>query len=163
MDFSAKKPYPEIKVEKKDDYYAKILSHVYASNESELSAILQYSYQTFLMPKSEISNIIKKIAEVEMRHLEILGKIISLLGTMPIFADRSYCNETYWNSDFIYYDTDIKTILEVNIETEKANIRNYQMLIHVIDDKYIKEMLKRILEDEYIHLETFMKLKLKYA
>ena len=33
------------------------------------------------------------------------------------------------------------------------------MALSVIDDIYVKETIKRILEDEYLHLEIFMKLK----
>ena len=159
MIFKVNKPYPKIVVEKKNDYYAKILSHVYASSESELSAILQYSYETFLILDERIRKIVQGIAEVEMHHLNILGNLIHLLGREPIFADTSYCKNIYWNSDFVYYDTDLKTMMDINIESEKNNIRSYQMLIHVIEDVYVKEILKRILEDEYLHLEIFMKIR----
>ncbi len=161
MNYCVNKPYPKIIVEKKNEYYAKILSHVYASNESELSAILQYSYETFIIEDEEIACTVEKIAEVEMHHLSILGKLIQKLGKSPIFADSSYCKNIYWNSDFIYYDTDLPTMMDVNIESEKNNIRNYQMLLRVIEDSYIQEILKRILEDEYLHLEIFMKIRSK--
>jgi len=159
MNYRVNKPYPKIQVEKKSDYYAKILSHVYASNESELSAILQYSYETFLIEDEILSETIAGIAEVEMHHLKILGELIHKLGGIPMYADKSYCKTIYWNSNYIYYDTDLKTMMDINIETEKQNIRSYQMLIHVIEDERIKEILKRILEDEYLHLEIFMKLR----
>ena len=94
-----------------------------------------------------------------MHHLAILGKIIHLLGASPIYAEVNRGEETYWNADFIYYDTDLKTILEINMEEEKHAIQNYQMVLNVIEDIYIKEMIKRILEDEYLHLEIFMRLR----
>lgn len=159
MNYCVNKPYPKVEIEKKNAYYANILSHVYASNESELSAILQYSYQTFIIKDEQIAKVIEGIAEVEMHHLNILGKLIHLLGKSPVFADSSYCKEIYWNSDFIYYDTDLPTMMDINIESEKNNIRSYQMLLHVIEDSHIKEILNRILEDEYLHLEIFMKLR----
>lgn len=163
MNCRVNKPYPKIKVEKESLEIANILSHLYASNESELTAILQYSYETFLIKDEQIRKILKDIAEVEMYHLAILGKTIALLGSSPIFAEKSFCGPTYWNGDFIYYDKDIKTILEINIESEKNNIRNYQMVLNVIDDIYIQENIKRILEDEYLHLEIFMKMRNEYC
>ncbi len=159
MNCQVNKPYPPIKVEKKSAYYAKILSHIYASSESELTAILQYSYETFLIQDEPLRKIIKEISIVEMHHLEILGTLIHLLGNDPVFVDLSECKNAYWNSDYIYYDTDFRTMMDINIESEKNNIRNYQMVLNVIEDKYIQEILKRILEDEYLHLEIFMKLR----
>ena len=153
------KPYPKIKVERKSKEIAEILSYLYASNEGELTAILQYSFETFVISDEEIAYILKQISIVEMHHLKILGKTIQLLGCTPVFCERSHNKQTYWNSDFIYYDIDLKTILEINIEEEKQAIKNYQMALSVIDDIYIKETIKRILEDEYLHLEIFMKLK----
>ena len=153
------KPYPKIKVERKSKEIAEILSYLYASNEGELTAVLQYSFETFVIPDEEIAYILKQISIVEMHHLKILGKTIELLGCTPVFCETSHNQKTYWNSDFIYYDTDLKTILEINIEEEKQAIKNYQMALSVIDDIYVKETIKRILEDEYLHLEIFMKLK----
>ena len=54
---------------------------------------------------------------------------------------------------------DLKTILDINIESEQQAIYNYQMVLSVIDDIYLKENIARILEDEYLHLEIFGKLK----
>jgi len=159
MNCHVNKPYPKIKVAKKSKEIANILSHLYASNESELTAVLQYSYETFLIENEEIGKVLKDISIVEMHHLEILGKTIHLLGSSPIYADVNYCNTTYWNSDFIYYDKDLITMMDINIEAEKKAIQNYQMVLNVIDDIYVKESIKRILEDEYLHLEIFMKIR----
>ncbi len=153
------KPYPKIRVEKKSLETAKILSHLYASNESEMTAINQYIYETLVLENKEIASIIRDIAIVEMHHLEILGKLINCLGCMPIYADCNYNETNYWNSDYVYYDTDLKTILDINIEAETKAIYNYQMVLNVIEDIYVKENIKRIIEDEYLHLEIFEKLK----
>ena len=158
MKCQVNKPYPKIRVEKKSLENAKILSHLYASNEGELTAIHQYTYETFILEDPEVILIIKEIAEVEMHHLKILGNLIKLLGGMPIFDDCNSHSIEYWNSDFVYYDTDLKTILEINIEEEKKAIYNYQMVLSIIDDIYIKENIERILADEYLHLEIFQKL-----
>ncbi len=159
MKCQVNKPYPKIRVEKKSLENAKILTHLYASNESELNAIMQYSYQTMVLDNEEIAPILKAIAVVEMHHLEILGKLIKALGCRPIYADCNYHDILYWNGDYVYYDMDLKTILDINIESEQQAIYNYQMVLSVIDDIYLKENIARILEDEYLHLEIFSKLK----
>lgn len=159
MNCRVDKPYPKVRVFKKSRETADVLTHIYASDKSELTAVLQYSYETFLMEDSSLKTILQEIARVEMHHLQILGELISLLGEMPMYVDSNFCNKSYWNADYVYYDTDIPTMLEINIESEKSNIRNYQMALTVIEDKYIEEIIKRILEDEYLHLEIFMKLR----
>lgn len=159
MNCQINKPYPKPKVEKKSPETAQVLSHIYASNVSEMTAIHQYIYQTLVVDNEEFSRILKNIAMTEMHHLELLGSTIYLLGCLPVYADCSFHNVRYWNGNDVYYDKDIKTILEINIEAEKEAIHNYQMVLTVIDDIYIKELIHRILEDEYLHLEIFTKLK----
>lgn len=66
--------------------------------------------------------------------------------------------KTYWNSNDVYYDADLKTILEIDIESEKRAIHDYQMLLTVINDCYIKELIERIILDEQIHLQIFLEL-----
>lgn len=158
MFFKVDKPYPKIRVEKKSPWLASILSHVYASNEGEMTAINQYFYEYLVIPNQEIAYTLEQISIVEMNHFELLGKTIELLGSSPIIADFSHHQTTYWNSDFIYYDRDLKTLLEIDIHDEETAIRNYQMILTVIDDKYVRELIERILEDEYLHLEIFTKL-----
>ena len=48
------KPYPKIRVTKKSLEYAKILSHLYASNVGELNAVTKYSYQVMISENEEI-------------------------------------------------------------------------------------------------------------
>jgi len=159
MNYRIDKPYPIPKVEKKSKENADILSHLYASNVSEMTAVNQYVYETFVLENKEVAHVLKEIAITEMHHLSLLGKTIYLLGCLPVFADCNCYQTKYWNGDFVYYDTDLKTILDINIEAEKKAIHNYQMVLTVIHDVYIEELIHRILEDEYLHLEIFMKLR----
>ncbi len=159
MNCLVNKPYPKIKVERKSKEIGEILSYLYASNEGELTAVLQYSYETFLIEDEELAHILKQISITEMHHLSILGKTIELLGCTPLFAEVSHKKITYWNSNFVYYDRDLITMMDINIEEEKNAIKNYQMALNTIHDIYIKESIKRILEDEYLHLEIFMKIR----
>ncbi len=154
------KAYPDIKVERPSLKNANLLSHIYASNESELTQIHEYMYQSMVLYKidPEISKILSQIGKVEMKHLQLLGLTIKALGKDPIYADCNFNLENYWNSNDVYYDTDLKTILEIDIEREKKAIYDYKMLLCTIDDIYIKELIKRIILDEEIHLEIFKNL-----
>ena len=154
------KPYPQVKVLRENKEYANLLSHMYASNESELTEILLYVYQSMILENTdkEIAKILLDISKVEMHHLYLLGQTIKDLGKTPIYADCNFNMLTYWNSNDVYYDTDLKTILEIDIESEKRAIHDYQMLLNVIDDCYIKALLERIILDEQIHLQIFLEL-----
>lgn len=152
-------PYPEIKVENENSYYADLLSEDYAGRNSETTACLLYSYQHFQKFKDneEFSKVIEEISITEMRHLEMLGKTIKLLGKDPIYktceATRGDC--VMWSACNIDYTTDLKEMLRVNIAAETQAIKTYQEHKGIISDKYIKALLERIILDEKKHLEIF--------
>ncbi len=152
-------PYPEVKVEEKNPYYADLLSEDYAGRSSETTATLLYSYQHFntFDSNEEFSKIIEEIAIVEMKHLEMLGKTIKLLGKEPIYktceASRGDC--VMWTASNIDYSTRLKEMLEVDIREESKAIKIYENHKRLIKDKYIKNMLDRIILDEKRHLEIF--------
>lgn len=143
-------PYPGIKVEKENIEYAKLLMYPYASMVSEDTATHLYMYQSFILDNN-IGRILENIAIVEMHHLEMLAKTINLLGLKPEYKS----NDIPWTSNYVNYNTNLKDILKINIEAETLAIKNYQNLIKVINDKYIKKMLERIIVDEEIHLKIF--------
>ena len=155
-------PYPKVCVEEKNSYYADLLSEDYAGGMGEVTAVMLYSYQHFskFSTDEEFSKIIEEIANVEMLHMEMLGKIIKLLGKDPIYstceASRGDCIS--WNANNVNYTSDLRQILKVDINSEKQAIVNYRHHLNLIDDKCIKEVLNRIILDEQHHLEIFEKL-----
>lgn len=152
-------PYPEVKVEEKNPYYADLLSEDYAGKVSETTAALLYSYQHFITFDNnvEFSKIIEEISIVEMTHLEMLGKTIKLLGSEPIYktceASRGDC--VMWNASNIDYSSKLREMLEIDIKAETNAIKTYESHRKIIKDKYIKNMLDRIILDEKRHLEIF--------
>lgn len=162
MEYRVNKDYPEVNVEETNVYYAKLLLNDYSGINSELTAITQYVYQGFYLFKdySKISKTLEKIAIVEMRHLELLGKTIKLLGVKPEFKfnnNNDYYYQ-YWNSSYVDYNTHLISMLKDNILKEQVAIRNYEQHISVINDKYIKVLLERIIEDEKVHIKCFKEL-----
>lgn len=156
MEYKSDLPYPEIKVERKNIEYAKMLTNVYVGNVSEDTAIHLYMYESIVLD-NEYSNILEQISIVEMKHLEILAKLIKLLGLDPIY--KTYEPDKYFSGEYVKYGKTLNDMLEINIISEEIAIDNYQKLINIIDDKYIKEILNRIILDEKIHLEIFKKIK----
>ncbi len=152
-------PYPEVMVEEKNPYYADLLSQDYAGRGSELTAVMLYSYQHFdkFKENKEFAKIIAEIAEVEMKHLELLGETIKLLGKEPVYktceSTRGDC--IMWSATNVDYETDLKGMLEINIKSESTAIKTYTNHRKIIKDKYIKELISRILLDEERHLSIF--------
>lgn len=161
MNNAYNKQYPVVRVEKENIEYAKILSLDYASDISEDSAIHLYTYQALILEKThpEISKTLKHIAITEMKHLELLGKAIHLLGLPPKYVSYTSDNiKQYWTSSFINYTTSLKNMLKQDIKSESMAIENYRKHKETINDAYIKQLLTRIIEDEQVHLSIFQRL-----
>lgn len=154
--------YPEVLVEKENSYYADLLSFDYAGNVSETTAVMLYSYQHFntFKENEEFSKVLEEIAKDEMMHLELLGKTIKLLGKKPIYKTCESRKEEciMWTSKNINYTTNLKEMLENDIDSEKIAIKSYKAHKEIINDKYIKILLDRIILDEKRHLEIFTRL-----
>lgn len=155
--YHANEPYPEIRVENKNQYYAEILMDDYAGFISEFSAVSQYMYHSLKSVKSieYLSNMWRNISIVEMHHLDILGQLITLLGGKPIYRGSFSTSCQYWNGNFVYYGDNICNQLNADLKSEYQAIYNYENHIYMIDDKYIRENLKRIILDEQIHIKYF--------
>ena len=95
-----------------------------------------------------------------MIHLELLGKTIKLLGKNPVYktceARKEEC--LIWSGKNIDYTTNLKEMLKVDINSEKIAIKTYEAHKKIINDKYIKVLLDRIILDEKRHLEIFTRL-----
>lgn len=148
-------PYPPVKTEGKNLFYASLLTNDYAGIVSEMSAVSVYTYQHFVTVNRKIADTLKCIAIVEMRHMEFLGQLISSLGGNPRIAVQSGCNCSYWNAQYISYETNPKCYLKDNISGEKTAISNYRAHIKQINDKYVRTLLERIILDEEHHIKLF--------
>ncbi len=150
-------PYPEIRVERKNPNYARMLSLAYAGPDSELTAILAYLYGNKVCAgkaPSALSDMLRCIAMVEMRHLDMLGELITLLGGDPRFSSGPR-GRVGINTAMLNYQTDTAMVLRNAIASEEGAVRLYNELIRAIDDRYIREVLKRIIKDEEHHIKLF--------
>ncbi|MDI6600200.1 MAG: manganese catalase family protein [Thermoanaerobacteraceae bacterium] len=150
---AAKLPYPAVKVEKPNYNYGLILLDDLASVVSETTAVMQYLNHHYTIEDRKISDLEECIALVEMHHMEILNELIKELGVTPVYASYSGNCGTYWNASYVYYGNDIKDKLAKDIEGEKAAIAQYKRHMEVINDKYVRENLERIIKDEELHIE----------
>jgi len=155
-------PYPVVKTEGKNLYFAALLTNDYAGVISEMSAVTKYVYQQIVTSNKKIADTIGCISIVEMRHMEILGEIIRDFGGNPRLAVQSGCSPVFWNAQNIGYDTNPRTYLKDNIANEKAAIASYNNRINQINDIYVKKVLERIILDENNHILQFCTLIEEY-
>ncbi len=148
-------PYPLVRTEGKNLYYASLLTNDYAGIVSEMSAVTGYMFQHLSSTNAKISNTLKCISIVEMRHLGIIGKLITAFGGNPRIAVQSGCKSTFWNAQYINYETNPRFFLKEDIANERAAIANYNIRINQLSDNYVKAVLERIILDEENHIRLF--------
>lgn len=134
------------------------LSHLLGAKESILTSFLQFQYQLFFIKDNFWYQKLTKFKQKDEEHLNSLAKFLIKEGEIPIYADCLYGSILYWNGYDVYYDTDLKTMIEVDITLKKKMIQNTEMVIYVIEDKEIKDFLKKILVDEYKTMEELITL-----
>ncbi len=153
----AASPYPEIRVVGVNPRYAELLLQDISDAKGEMTALYQYIYQDwcFRHQFQELACLLRRIAAVEMRHLDILGRLNLLLGGNPILRTQAANPQTAWNGNMIYYGRNIKPLLADNVSLERAAADAYLAQAEVIQDPFVAAMLKRLALDEQIHHHLF--------
>ena len=156
-------PYPKIIVNKKDPELAYKIMDNYAGIISELTQISQYTFQSFYLNRYvDLSKIIEEIAMVEMTHLRILGILIEKLGLVPYYVTYNNNKAIPWNSDYVNFTTDYRSMLVSNIDSEIEAIKYYNKIINETHDENIIQIFKRIIMDEERHVHIFKELLNQY-
>jgi bacterioferritin len=147
-------PYPDPEVKGPNTEYAALLLDDYAGRTSEMSAVCQYIYHHLVVPDQFgwIGDLLEDVAIVEMRHLELLGGTIRLLGVDPLYHGE---DGVYWDARAVSYRQGLRSQLEADVEAEQAAIAQYERHYSLIADPYIRQLLTRIVADEQLHLFLF--------
>lgn len=161
-DFRVNKPYPEITVTSLPFEVISKIKRLYVDRRSEMTSVMQYSYQHFILNSAEglenVSAAMEEIAVTEMRHYEILAKILVNCGVDPrncIYIDNNIDICDYWKASYVNYTRDFIDIFEKNVILEQSGVNCYLELISMYDDNNLKEIVERIIEDEKSHLAYF--------
>lgn len=154
-------PYPGTPKLPKSPKYAKLVYDSYAGCMGELTAITQYIYeQITLNYNKDISKILLDISIQEMKHLDILGKIIVSAGSKPVYTDS---NGICWNSKNVNSEClDIEKIMKTNIKAEEEAINGYINLKRYTNNITLRKIYDRIILDEKTHKEVFEKILKTY-
>jgi bacterioferritin len=150
-------PYPEIEVQE-NIADSKLLMPSYGGAASEMTAILTYSFQSYISLKTpELKQTLEGVALNEMHHHKMLGTAIYKLGGYPVMGGR-----TYWNGSFVNYTLDPKKFLQQNIMAEETSILNYERTILNLKTESVKLLLERIILDEEQHIKIFKELLIAF-
>lgn len=153
----------EMKIEKENVEYAKILLQDFSGDKSEETSFHNYLYQSIILD-GELSNFFNKLAVAKMKNLQTIGKLIFLLGYQPGFytVDSNIDYIIPWNSNNVDYNMDISNIILGNISGEMNSIKRYEKHINEIDDVYIKKILEKIIEENEANISNLRKIYHKY-
>ena len=146
----------EIKVQGKNKKYSELLKLSYCGRFSDLTTFLLFRYESYLFNKTDsyFSSNMLKISNDSLIHLDIFGRLITLLGGIPDQID--------FNINDIFYNEDKEKLIEINIRLIKEKIILYTNNLNQIDDDYIKEILSSFIVEERKNLEILELLQLKY-
>lgn len=154
-------PYPPNQVSGKNLAYANLLSIDYCGQVSELSAITQYinNENRLFCEKCPVAKTLLGIAMGEMMHLQKLGELIHLLGgNADYVAKQRNGQQKLWTPAYLNLPGNVRQILLVGIESEKAAINQYAAHRKMIQDPCVDAVLARIILDEEYHMMVLKEL-----
>ena len=139
-----------------------ILKRIYAGTKSEFTSLTQYMYQHYIVwsnPKlGNLSEMLEKIAIQEMKHHEIVAKILVKCGIDPkncVYIDGNSNLCDYWKASSVSYEKTLIRMFESDILLEQRAIEDYNEVLNKTDNANLKQIILKILQDEYVHLEYF--------
>lgn len=164
--FSSEQPYPPVEVQECNPLYGRLMLDNIGGSNSEISAVTLYFYNNLVVNShDDISYIFHKVSIVEMHHLEIFGKLAFQLGENPRLW--TYKNKSkklfYWTPGYNKYPMELSSLLLNAINGECTTVEKYENQLKIIKDANIIANLKRIIEDEKLHIDIFQKLYKEYC
>lgn len=153
---TADAPYPPVKAGAENPQYARMLSLDLAASRSEMTSITQYLYQSWALSAEhmEVAETMRRIAVVEMHHLDMMGKLITQLGGTPRYAAMQR-QPMAWNGNMVNYSRSLEMVMRNNMALEQSAIDTYRKQAAVIQDEHIVVILRRIIMDEEVHMRIF--------
>ena len=151
-------PYPDLSALSPDCKNAQIIMPAYADAESEMTAVLQYIYQSInfdVCGNSRYATRLEEIAIAEMKHLDMLGEALLRMGVSPVYSRRPPNKCDFYSTCAVAYITQPAAMLAADITAETGAIRDYEKMLGKITDATLSALISRILLDEQLHLKAF--------
>lgn len=157
MKYTLDIPYPSTDNLDMNVQYGQIMLSNVGGLHSEMNAVSLYFYNHVILDHCwpELAKAMKTISIVEMHHLNIFAKMCCQLGVDPRLWDCQNDFLEYWSPGYNVYPRQMNTMLENAIIQEQNTISTYQYQMSCIDEPIIKDILKRIILDEQLHVQIF--------
>lgn len=146
-------PYPPIHVQQQNRRYAMEMLDNIGGRDSEMSAVSLYFYN-HLVTDHKISDLFHRFSIMEMRHLEIFGRLAIQLGADPRLWSCTRGQPCYWSPAYNQYPTKLHPLLENAVDHERKAIAKYEGQACRIKDPNVVENLRRVIADEEEHLRV---------
>lgn len=162
--YAASGPYPPVRICERNRAYGRMMLDNMGGQNSEMSAVSLYVYNNLLIDEdARLSGIFHKISIVEMHHLHIFGEIARMMGENPRLWTYRGNQMTYWSPSYNNYPIEIRPLLTNALNGERKTVQKYEEQCRRIKDIHIVECLKRIIQDEEIHIHIFESLLEEYC
>lgn len=163
MEYKVNKPYPKIEIEAPNETYGLMILDNVGGMNSETSAISQYIYNHAIAGQEflELKQTFLDISMVEMHHLDIFMELALKLGADPRWWTCLNDQCCYWSPSYLNYPRQVNEVLQTAIDNECQAIDKYMYQTKVIKDSHIIAILKRIIEDEELHIKILKNWKAK--
>lgn len=156
--------YPEIRVEGRSQRYGQAMLSNVGGSVSEMGSVARYLYGSFTQEgRPEVAECLRGIAMVEMRHLEIFSRLSRQLGEDPRLWTPFRGGRRYWTGEYLTYPRRLEQLLRGAVDEERTAIQKYRQQLLWIKDKNVTANLRRILEDEELHVEILTGLLKSYC
>lgn len=151
-------PYPDLSTLTADCKNAQIIMPAYADCESEMTAVLQYIFQSInfdVCGNSRFASTLEGIAIAEMKHLDLLGEALLRMGVSPMYVRRPPNRCDYYSTCNVNYAVQPAAMLAADITAETDAIAMYEQMLCKITNPTLSALISRILLDERKHLQAF--------
>lgn len=154
------KPYPTAECIAQSKELSDRLSVLSFGKSGELTSILQYSCQRVSLPSkyAYTADILECISITEMKHFELLNKLIHALGGECRVAVCDRSRYVYWNGSCVEYSQGIGKMIRDDIRAEKRAVSAYNNFLDRSKDQKVNAVIRRIIEDEEHHLRLLSSL-----
>ena len=148
-------PYPEINAVTPSKKSAMIIAPAYSGLSGEITAILGYTYHSFYFNEycEEIALVLEGIAIAEMKHFDMLGRLMLKLGVSPIISQTPPYQYDFYNTSRVSYSKTPHKMLLDDITGEMKAIMEYKKMLEMLDDEYVSAIISRIILDEELHVK----------
>ena len=145
--------YPNVLEFEQDIRSARIIAPAYSGLKGELTATLQYTYNTFYLENDkQTQDLFRAISLTEMEHFELLGKAIKSLGVDPVITQMPPFKFNPYTSQAVNYSTNIHKVLLDAITGELNAIADYETMLEKLTNQNVSALITRIILDERLHV-----------